>query len=121
MILLKYIYIIIGFTTLAIGGIGVVLPVLPTTPFLLLSSLCFAKGSDRFHNWFLNTKLYKNNLEDFVKNREMKLKTKIYLMCLSSVMIISSIFIVDIIYLKIMLLCIDLFKYYYFVFKIKTI
>ncbi len=106
---------------LAIGTIGIVLPILPTTPFLLVSSVCFAKGSNKFHNWFVNTKIYKNNLEDFVKNREMKLKTKVYLMALSSTMIIISIFMVDIIYLKLMLFCIDLFKYYYFIFKIKTI
>lgn len=106
---------------LAIGTIGIVLPILPTTPFLLVSSVCFAKGSNKFHNWFVNTKIYKNNLEDFVRNREMKLKTKVYLMALSSTMIIISIFMVDIIYLKLMLFCIDLFKYYYFIFKIKTI
>ena len=106
---------------LIIGIIGIIFPILPTTPFLLVSSICLAKGSDKFYNWFINTKIYKNNLEDFVKNREMKIKTKIYLMILSSSMIIISIFMVDFIYLKLLLFCIDLFKYYYFIFKIKTI
>lgn len=106
---------------LIVGIIGIIFPILPTTPFLLVSSICFAKGSDKFYNWFINTKIYKNNLEDFVKNREMKIKTKIYLMILSSSMIIISIFMVDFIYLKLLLFCIDLFKYYYFIFKIKTI
>ena len=106
---------------LIVGIIGIIFPILPTTPFLLVSSICFAKGSDKFYNWFINTKIYKNNLEDFVKNREMKIRTKIYLMILSSGMIIISIFMVDFIYLKLLLFCIDLFKYYYFIFKIKTI
>lgn len=106
---------------LIVGIIGIIFPILPTTPFLLVSSICFAKGSDKFYNWFINTKIYKNNLEDFVKNREMKIKTKIYLMILSSSMIIISIFMVDFIYLKLLLFCIDVFKYYYFIFKIKTI
>lgn len=106
---------------LIVGIIGIIFPILPTTPFLLVSSICFAKGSDKFYNWFINTKIYKNNLEDFVKNREMKIRTKIYLMILSSSMIIISIFMVDFIYLKLLLFCIDLFKYYYFIFKIKTI
>lgn len=106
---------------LIVGIIGIIFPILPTTPFLLVSSICFAKGSDKFYNWFISTKIYKNNLEDFVKNREMKIKTKIYLMILSSSMIIISIFMVDFIYLKLLLFCIDLFKYYYFIFKIKTI
>ena len=106
---------------LCIGIVGIVLPILPTTPFLLVASVCFAKGSDKFHKWFINSNIYKNNLENFVKNREMPLKTKIFLMLLSSTMIIISIFIVDIVYLKMMLICIDIFKYYYFIFKIKTI
>lgn len=106
---------------LIVGIIGIIFPILPTTPFLLVSSICFAKSSDKFYNWFINTKIYKNNLEDFVKNREMKIRTKIYLMILSSGMIIISIFMVDFIYLKLLLFCIDLFKYYYFIFKIKTI
>ncbi len=106
---------------LIVGIIGIIFPILPTTPFLLVSYICFAKGSDKFYNWFINTKIYKNNLEDFVKNREMKIRTKIYLMILSSGMIIISIFMVDFIYLKLLLFCIDLFKYYYFIFKIKTI
>lgn len=121
MIFVKYLYLCLAFIFLIIGCTGVVLPILPTTPFLLLSSICFAKGSDKFYNWFINTNLYKNNLKDFVDHKEMKAKTKIYLMALSSAMIIISIFIVDIIYLKLMLFFIDIFKYYYFVFKVKTI
>lgn len=118
---MKYIYLFIALTMLCIGIVGIVLPILPTTPFLLVASVCFAKSSDKFHKWFINSNIYKNNLENFVKNREIPLKTKIFLMLLSSTMIIISIFIVDIVYLKIMLICIDIFKYYYFIFKIKTI
>ena len=58
--------------------IGVILPVLPTTP-LLLASFFFTKGSERFNAWFMSTKLYKNYIEDFVINRSMTLKTKIKL------------------------------------------
>ena len=53
----KYCYILVGLIALALGSIGVILPVLPTTPFLLLASFCFAKGSDRFHDWFNNSKV----------------------------------------------------------------
>ena len=57
----KFIYISVGLISFALGAIGVVLPVLPTTPFLLLASFCFAKGSDRFNTWFINTKIYRKH------------------------------------------------------------
>ena len=62
----KVFWLIIGFLCLALGTIGVFLPVLPTVPFYLVTAFAFAKSSERLHNWFINTKLYKKNLESFV-------------------------------------------------------
>ena len=62
----KYIYITVGLIAFALGAIGVALPILPTTPFLLLASFCFARGSEKFNIWFTNTKVYKKHLESFV-------------------------------------------------------
>ena len=73
----RIIWLVIAFLSLGIGAVGVVLPVLPTTPFLLLASFCFAKGSERFHRWFVGTRLYRNHLDSFVKDRAMTLKTKL--------------------------------------------
>ena len=67
---IKVLLIIVGLISFALGSLGVVLPILPTVPFLLLSSVCFAKGSDRFNNWFTNTKIYKEHMENFVKEKE---------------------------------------------------
>ena len=54
---IKILWLAAAFISMALGAIGVILPVLPTTPFLLLASFCFAKGSERFHKWFTKTKL----------------------------------------------------------------
>lgn len=117
----KYLYITVGLISLVLGSIGVVLPVLPTTPFLLLSSYCFAKGSERFNNWFINTKLYKNNLESFVEKREMTLKQKICILAFADFMMMFPLIILDNIHIKIFLIVLICYKYYYFIFKIKTI
>lgn len=118
---MKIIYFVIGFVAMILGAIGVVLPVLPTTPFLLVSAFCFAKSSQRFHNWFISTKLYKNHLDSFVKERAMTLRTKVGLLTFASTMILIAIYFMDNLILRIFLICLMMFKYYYFIFKIKTI
>ena len=56
---LKIIWIVLGFICLGLGTIGVVLPILPTVPFYMATLFCFAKSSERLHQWFTGTKLYK--------------------------------------------------------------
>ena len=118
---MKYVYLAVGFLMFGLGAIGVILPVLPTTPFLLVASFCFAKGSKRFHNWFLATKLYQNHLDDFVKTRSMTLKSKVTLLAFASSMLLLAFFMVDIVHARIAILVVMAVKYYYFIFRIKTI
>ena len=73
----KWFWLILGFLCLVLGTIGVFLPFLPTVPFYLVTAFSFAKSSERLHNWFINTKLYKKNLESFVERKAMTLKTKL--------------------------------------------
>ena len=117
---MKIIYVILGFVSMGLGIASSFLPGLPTVPFLLLASFFFARGSERFHRWFTQTKIYKNYLEDFEKNRSMTLKAKIGLLCLSSTMIAFPIFFVKNNYLRLALILAVIFKYYYFIFCIKT-
>lgn len=72
----KIIYTIIGCLSLALGSVGAVLSILPTVPFLMLSALCFAKSSEKLNAWFKQTKIYKNNLESYVRGEGMTMRTK---------------------------------------------
>lgn len=118
---MKTLYLIIGFLFFGLGAIGVILPVLPTTPFLLVASYCFAQGSKRFNDWFLSTKIYQKHLDSFVKERAMTLKTKISLLSFASAMLILAFCLVDVIYARILIIAVMIFKYYYFICRIKTI
>ena len=118
---MKIIYLMIGIISLALGIIGIFLPVLPTTPFLLLTSFCFAKGSEKFHRWFIGTSLYKKYLDDFVKSRTMSLKTKISILIPASTMLLFPLLLMDHTTMRLFIGFLYVFKYYYFIFKIKTI
>ncbi len=118
---LRIVWLLCGFLAMGIGAVGVVLPVLPTTPFLLLASFCLAKGSERFHRWFTGTKLYKKHLESFVENRSMTLKTKFSLLIPASCMLLLAFLAMQNVYGRAFILFLILFKYVYFFTKIRTI
>ena len=111
----------VGFIALGLGLIGIVLPVLPTTPFLLLASVCFMRGSNRLDLWFKGTKIYKKHLENFIKHRSLTLKQKTLILLFADCMIAFPLIITNSILMRILLILIILCKYYYFIFKIKTI
>lgn len=118
---MKMLFIFLGFVFAGCGFIGVLVPILPTTPFLLLASFFFAKGSTRFHTWFTGTKLYKEHLDDFIKHRSMKKKTKISLLAFASTMLMIPLIMVDVWTMRIFILSLMAFKYYYFIFRINTV
>lgn len=117
----KFLYVTIGIISFGLGAIGVVLPVLPTTPFLLLSSFCFVRGSERFDKWFKGTKLYKKHLESFVNNRQMTLKQKVTILLFADFMLMFPLIILDSLMVKGLIVIVMLTKYWYFIFRIKTV
>lgn len=116
----KILCIMIGCISLGLGIIGVILPILPTVPFVLRAAFCFAKSSERLDGWFKNTKLYKDNN---MKNGMTK-QAKVRIMC--SVTLLTSIgFIMmglkGIVVGNIVLLIVWIFHMVYFTFGVKTV
>lgn len=118
---IKILCIGLGFLFFGLAAVGVVLPVLPTTPFLLLASFFFMKGSDRFNTWFMSTQLYQDHVDTFLKHRSMTLKIKLGICSLATVMFALSFILVDVIYVRVFLVAMALFMYYYFSQRIKTV
>ena len=67
----------VGWLSVALGVIGIFLPIMPTTPFLLLAAACFAHSSPRFYNWLVNHKRFGPLIKDFLEGRGMPLKAKV--------------------------------------------
>lgn len=117
----KTLLISVGCISLAIGAIAAVVPLLPSFPFLLLSAVCFGKSSEKLDTWFKDTKLYKNNLESYVKGEGMTKAAKIRVMIL-----ITAFFTFGFVMMKaavigrIVLVIVWAFHLLYFTFKVKT-
>jgi uncharacterized membrane protein YbaN (DUF454 family) len=67
----------VGWLSVGLGVIGIFLPIMPTTPFLLLAAVCFAHSSPRFYNWLVNHKRFGPLIKDFLEGRGMPLKAKV--------------------------------------------
>ena len=76
----KMLYFILGCVGACLGAVGTVVPMFPTFPFLMLAAICFAKSSEKWNYRFRNSRLYKNNLKDYVDGRGMTWKVKIRIM-----------------------------------------
>lgn len=103
----KILLIIAGWLSVILAIIGIVLPLLPTTPFLLLAAFCFSKSSERFHDWLLNHRWFGDYIRNFQSGRGMTFKAKVSTIFLIWLSIGASVtFFVPIWWVKVMLLLI---------------
>ncbi len=120
----KIFWIILGCIGVGLGAVGAVVPMLPAFPFLMLATFSFARSSEKLHNWFVNTKLYKDNLEDFVAGKGMTVKTKVRIM-VTVTLLMSVGFVMmglkGIVTGCIVLGCVWAFHIIYFIWGVKTI
>ncbi|MGM8215388.1 YbaN family protein [Bacillaceae bacterium W0354] len=105
----KAIFFSLGMLSLSVGLVGVVLPLIPTTPLLLLAAGCFARSSERLHHWVLYNKYFGDYVRAFQEGKKIPLKTKIFAISMVWIFItVSALFFVDPIALKLMLFLIAL-------------
>ena len=104
---IRLVLIIAGTFSLGLGILGIFVPLLPTTPFLLLAAACYAKSSKRFHNWLLSNRWFGDYLKDYQKERKIPLRAKILsIFLLWTTILFSVIFAIDIIYVRMVLILI---------------
>lgn len=120
----KMLYIILGCIGVGLGAVGAVVPMLPAFPFLMLAAFCFARSSEKLNNWFINTRLYKDNLADYVAGRGMTMKTKVRIMITVTLLMSIGFVMMGIKGVTvgcIVLGCVWAFHIVYFIFGVKTI
>jgi uncharacterized membrane protein YbaN (DUF454 family) len=100
-------FIAAGTISLALGIIGIILPILPTTPFLLLAAYCYSRGSKKFHDWLLNHRLFGKYIRDWMEGRGIPRRTKAFAIGLLWITILISIFLfVDVIWVEVVMLAV---------------
>lgn len=117
---MKTVHFVCGILMLILGVLGAVLPVLPTTPFVLASTYCFARSSPKFHSYIVNNRFYQKHLAKSVESKSMTRRTKASILTFSSVCILSVFFSTMSIALRIFLLVVLCVQYLVFIFYIKT-
>ena len=104
---MKALYILFGTLSLILGIIGIFLPLLPTTPFLLLTAALYVRSSHRLYNWLLHQKYLGNYIRNFRENKAIPLRAKIVSVSLIWITILNCVFfIAPYWWLKILLLLI---------------
>ena len=86
----RAVLIALGFVSLGIGMVGIVVPLLPTTEFVMLAAMLFAKSSPRFHAWLLGTKVYRTYVEPLLHRRGAPMRVKARIAGTSAIALLAS-------------------------------
>jgi len=100
----RYLLILSGTVSLAIGIVGIFTPILPTTPFLLLAAACYLRSSQRFHHWLMNNRVFGSYIRNYTEGRGIPIRVKLFTIALLWVTIGISIWAVNNLIVTIVLL-----------------
>ena len=104
---LRILLVIAGTFFVGLGIVGIFVPVLPTTPFLLLAAACYARGSQRFYGWLLNNKWFGSYIRNYLERKGIPLRVKVVTVTLLWITIgVSVAFAVETLVLKLILVII---------------
>lgn len=118
----KAFFIALGCISLALGTIGIVLPILPTVPFYLLTAFCFANSSERLHDWFIHTTVYKKYIGSYFRRRGMTKKAKCLLIGTVTAIMVPGFILMDKVPVgRAIMLVVWVGHIFYFGFKVQTI
>jgi uncharacterized membrane protein YbaN (DUF454 family) len=105
--MMRSIYIIVGTIALVIGAIGLFLPVIPTTPLVILAAACYYRGSDRLHNWILSSRWFGETVKNYQEGRGLTRDTKVRAISMMWAMIlISAWFFVSNFFVRVAIICV---------------
>ena len=104
--IIRYLLILCGTISLALGIIGIVIPLLPTTPFLLLAAVCYARSSEKFYTWLLTNRWFGNYLKNYYEGKGIPIQAKILIITTLWITIIISIILINISWITLILLLI---------------
>ncbi len=99
----KVLLLIVGWLSVVLGVIGIFLPVMPTTPFLLLAAACFMRTSPKFYNWLVGHPKLGKYLVYYLEGKGIPLKAKIYTIALMAISMSVTTYIVPVTEIKILL------------------
>ena len=92
-VVVRYIFLTIGAISFVLGTAGIVIPLFPTVPFYMLTLFCLARGSERFHNMFLESSLYQKTVAAYERDKALTLRTKLsILLSVSTIMAVGAYF-----------------------------
>ena len=125
-LLIRIIFIILGSVFVSIGAIGVLVPGLPTTPFMILAAACYIRSSDKLYNWLINNRVFGKHIKNIREGKGIPIKIKFFALSMKVIFLTLAIIPVSPIYvpsvlLRVIIIFAGVLSFWYVSYKIPTL